>query len=459
MKRSWLVLVTLGLLLGVVGWAAAQPGDIPLLMHIEGDIWSWDGTEITQLTDWGHNDRPVMAPDGRHFAYNSISSLFVEDGEQFFVGDVMPSNIWVGDLETGEFDRISEQPETGNGAVLRSTPAWSPDGRKLVWSEVSLPNYDYQISVYDLAADTTEIVVSGLPQPFDDAGVHPVPVWWVPGSLVTRIVRFTEFSTEGPDNELWIFDESGTLQHVVNLGAHYVYPLGWTHYAGKDYMGVFNYQNQKIGLVDPVAGTVWYVTGQLEMQSGTNPANRLLVNVQPNSQTDVWDVTVTWQTVDGDMLDINHDLFAQHRIALAPHAQAVAYLTDAVYLWQAGEAEQIPGTSGRVDDLAWGSAFWRVAEDESAGPPVCPGALPTRLSAGMEARVVPNPLPNVVRDKPGTDDSTSTILGNIAGGEVFTVLDGPRCAEGMVWWEVDYQGLVGWTAEGQGDIYWLEPLP
>ncbi|MBN1963671.1 MAG: hypothetical protein JW910_03425, partial [Anaerolineae bacterium] len=45
--------------------------------------------------------------------------------------------------------------------------------------------------------------------------------------------------------------------------------------------------------------------------------------------------------------------------------------------------------------------------------------------------------------------------GSVPGGESFAVLDGPVCADGFNWWQVDYGGQVGWTVEGSGSEYFL----
>ncbi|MBN1286789.1 MAG: PD40 domain-containing protein [Anaerolineae bacterium] len=471
MKQFRLVVLSLCLATAAFTYAGPAPaqtqaGDPLLLALIHGDIWAWDGAELAQLTTWGYNERPVISPDGRYFAYNSWSSIFVEAGNPFVAGDDPPSNIWIGDLETGDFTRVSEQPADAGlisnrevSAILRSTPAWSPDGRRLVWSEVELPDYTYRIAGYDLDAGTTQVLVSSVPAPFNDAGVRTIPVWWGPGGIVTQVIRFTEFSLGEPDNELWLFDGDGGLQSVVNLGAPYIYPFGWTTYNGKDYMGVFNYQNLKIGLVDPVGGTVRYVEGRPALRSRANPLNALSVEVRHNSD-DAWDVTAAWQAPWQETpLDVDYDLAWQHKIAPSPAAQAVAYIAEALYIRRPGDTIKVPGTEGiageREAGVAWGAVSWAVA---GAGV-ACPGAPPARLVVGMEARVVPNPAPNVIRSEPNRTSSSSAVIGQISGGETFTVLDGPRCADGLAWWLVDYQGTTGWTAEGEGDEYWLEPLP
>jgi hypothetical protein len=84
---------------------------------------------------------------------------------------------------------------------------------------------------------------------------------------------------------------------------------------------------------------------------------------------------------------------------------------------------------------------------------VCPGALPSRLAGGEQARVTPGPSNNL-RSRPST--SAARIL-KIPGGSMMDVLEGPTCAGGYAWWKVRYVSQTGWTAEGDGTTYWLEP--
>ena len=82
--------------------------------------------------------------------------------------------------------------------------------------------------------------------------------------------------------------------------------------------------------------------------------------------------------------------------------------------------------------------------------------MPTRLTPQIQARVQPG-LPNNLRDNPSTGASA---IGEIPGGALFTVLQGPVCDdEGFLWYQVDFDGVVGWTAEGRGGDFFLEPLP
>lgn len=86
----------------------------------------------------------------------------------------------------------------------------------------------------------------------------------------------------------------------------------------------------------------------------------------------------------------------------------------------------------------------------------CPGFLPSRLRVGAGGRVLPG-VANNLRSAPSVN---SQVLGQIPGGGVFSVVEGPSCdAAGIAWWRVMYQNLNGWTSEGQGSVYWVEPVP
>ncbi len=96
-------------------------------------------------------------------------------------------------------------------------------------------------------------------------------------------------------------------------------------------------------------------------------------------------------------------------------------------------------------------------EPVDPGQPVdsgdCTGTLPARLTVGGQGRVTPG-LPNKMRLEPSL---ASAQIGNIPGEGVFSVIGGPHCADGFLWWKVTYGSTTGWTANGDGTDYWVEP--
>jgi hypothetical protein len=88
----------------------------------------------------------------------------------------------------------------------------------------------------------------------------------------------------------------------------------------------------------------------------------------------------------------------------------------------------------------------------------CPSAddLTPHLAAGWWGRVTSGLTHNLRADATVEAD----INAQVPDGDIFRVLDGPRCADNYVWWEVDYAGTTGWLAEGDAEAnqYWLTPL-
>jgi hypothetical protein len=83
----------------------------------------------------------------------------------------------------------------------------------------------------------------------------------------------------------------------------------------------------------------------------------------------------------------------------------------------------------------------------------------TRLQTGGQAQVAgkPGDPPNRVRTEPNLNADQ---IGLIEPGTIVDLLEGPVCADGLVWWKIAHSSLPGgegWTAEGDGKEYWLNP--
>lgn len=123
--------------------------------------------------------------------------------------------------------------------------------------------------------------------------------------------------------------------------------------------------------------------------------------------------------------------------------------TDGRWWWQVN----YNGVVGWTAEGEGAGTYW--VEPYSGGAYTCPGFVASRLLPGGYGAVTSYPpYPNTLR---GSYSFSGSRIGQIPVGGVFTVLQGPVCAEGTAWWLVNYAGVVGWTAEGQGSTYWLEP--
>lgn len=109
-----------------------------------------------------------------------------------------------------------------------------------------------------------------------------------------------------------------------------------------------------------------------------------------------------------------------------------------------------------VMSLCLSIPFFSITAQAAEIPPECvnAGITPVALVVGEQGQVAPGDSNNV-RDTPSR---SGTQVGAIPAGGVFAVLDGPVCADGLSWWQVDYQGLTGWTVDGAEGEAWLLPV-
>jgi uncharacterized protein YraI len=76
------------------------------------------------------------------------------------------------------------------------------------------------------------------------------------------------------------------------------------------------------------------------------------------------------------------------------------------------------------------------------------------LATNIRARVTLYPAyHNNVRSNPGTDN---TLLFQVAPGEEFDIIGGPRCIDGFVWWRIRFNNQTGWMVEGTSSEAWIE---
>ncbi|MGB7338532.1 MAG: SH3 domain-containing protein [Phototrophicaceae bacterium] len=109
------------------------------------------------------------------------------------------------------------------------------------------------------------------------------------------------------------------------------------------------------------------------------------------------------------------------------------------------------GVNFTLDNL--GNGTLSGANDFQAEPtPIndCALAPPQRMTIGGNGQVITAALN--VRSQP--DGSVLLILNN---NDVFDVLDGSICNNGLYWWQIDYNGTMGWAAEGNTEEYFMQP--
>jgi hypothetical protein len=469
----------------------AQGTDFPLFFVQDRALYAYQAgdTQAQRLvgatgeTGLGAVESPRLSPDFAYIAYRTPAPITVASGGAG--GGQNPDNLMLYALDSGEVSPLAVQPEgasfNANNVPDRwrahSVPAWSPDGRQIAWSEL---NADGQIRlvVREVASGTVRVIAESLPPQF---GVPTAPLvyWGHWGIFISNTPMDPDTFTGLPGGYL-LYDPSGTLLADVTFEDDLMVfrELILALHEGHEYLYGFDRDNDMPVLIDPLTGASETVSAYLEMYSLHNP-DRNGVLFEPTRTSSgrrsfkaiYYDPTM--QTI------IDSPLVRDwSTVALSPGGFIMAY--------QPYDPDQpsararittlngglrfvvpLPAPSLRTTDLFWGPVGFRTNPDYSAilaftdfvrpTPTtfVCPGTLPPQLIIGKEGMVRPGDFNNM-RIQPGT---AFEVLGRIPAGETFQVTAGPVCADGFVWWQVEYNDLIGWTVEGDAAVYWLAPVP
>lgn len=85
--------------------------------------------------------------------------------------------------------------------------------------------------------------------------------------------------------------------------------------------------------------------------------------------------------------------------------------------------------------------------------PPCEGAMPSRAAVGDRGRIITTPEPTRARATPVDGE----IIDLLYEGYAFIIVGGPRCADGILWWEITLRDeRRAWIAEGLNGEYFFE---
>jgi len=457
----------------VAGFAAAQPSDQVVYAYKSGDLWKFNLAEdsAAQLTHWGYNGGPILAPDGRTLAYLSTSPEFIalfNAGTATQSAGAPPANILVMDIATESFRLIADQSGASISGYLRSLPAWSPDSRKLAWLEMDAGAQGVNaaaLKLYDFATNTTSLLAANVDLGAQGSSVDmPTLRWGLGGVAMLRrdnqaqLIDFYDSSS----GALTSYD-LGLNENSDNLVRDFV----WVDHLGsslvalqiQDYWQIINpYDGTRLRLSDPPRLKNRSISGAMQ-----------LIPASVANAAGDWDIH--WYATTGANLQysgyVSPRVNNNHLPALSPNGTEMAWHSGAgVEHWRISMAE---GNRALSSDSGHGRAFpipepvsvvWAPTEwvttGSVAGAPVllsasvnC-GLLPL-LNAGQNAIVGPE-LSLSVR---GAARTSGELLGSLEGGTVVAIDAGPVCADGYNWYAVSNDVISGWTAEGASGDYWL----
>lgn len=469
-----------------IAWAAIAAGDSmaqsidpAIYAYKSGDLWKFNSADgsATQLTNWGYTGGPILAPDGRKLAYLSTSPEFIA---QFNTGiaaqsaGAAPVNIWIMDIATESHTLIADQSGASLAGILRSLPAWSPDSRKLAWLELDASARQAKaaaLKLHDIAANTTSLLVSNIDLAYQSGKIQmPILRWGQAGIARLRLSHQQ--------------DEQNATQHIdfydPITGALTSYDLGLSDNRdnlARDFVWVDHLGNSLIALqiqdyweiINPYDGTRLRLSDPPRLKNRSVAGAMQLIPASIANVDDDWDIH--WYATTG--ANLQYSGYVSPRVnpnflpAMSPDGTEMAWHSgDGVDHWRISMTE---GNSALASDPGHGRAFpipepvsvvWAPTEwvttGSVAGAPVlltasvnC-GLLPL-LSAGQTAIVGPD-LSLHVRAEATTSGEP---LGNLEGGTVVSINEGPVCADGYNWYAISSDSIAGWTAEGANGDYWL----
>lgn len=478
-----MLITALLLILSLGATTRAQSINDTLYAFHEGDIWAWQpGQTPEQLTTWGYNSGPVIAPNGSLLAYRSVASEAVQEiegGEGIAYAGDAPSNIYIMTVSNQNFERIAAQSAQ---RIWRSSPVFSPDSTRIAWAEMRgdfQPSVD--VVVYDTRNGSTR-TIAAIETGYQDAGFLMPVLQWGEGGIARLVYTF---SGTGPGdaasstpNLYWDIinpDTGAVSRHTVgdlSNPDNFIRTWFWAQHGGQEQIayatqsGAWYVLNPQTGAREPLQSAPMLVRENGDRSVALTP---VLLDTQTTTGV-AWDFSSNGNTV---RLPFEaYSVAAGADPAISPDGRYVGWNEfGTVRTWDSATQSpnrvlSSPNFNARVNlgpiTVAWSPMRWvtdgRTGDSPTPTPVTPPDAggcpLLPQLTVGMAVQVAQGQEPNRVRTQPSL---AAPRTGLLFPGEVAIVQEGPVCADGLNWWRVSWSGVDGWTAEGADGTYWLVP--
>jgi WD40-like Beta Propeller Repeat len=351
----------------------------PLVMGINGDIYTWSGpgvAPVARTTFKYNNYPPVLSPDGKTIAYKSTAQIAVNAivAHAGNGGGEPPSTIWLMDITNHteqDATRIAEQPSTAayltSGAanyIIRSNPTWSPDGGALAWTELAVEGQttSYYLVVHSMLTNANSVLVPRLPAEGSYEGYFSEPVKWGAGGLAVDVKTINAAANLVTDT-LYMYDVTGK-QLSASQPIQGLANFDWL--TDDKLNGVLTLSQTTTpngpalwSLLDPVSGKSKPVTGTPELYNISAPNGFTLSPAALNSG-DHWVVNSNGAPVVA--FTVPHIVDVMSNLTISPDSLQIAFVDQTGVLVYSTAGQVTASASSVVSGIAWGHTAWRIRQ-------------------------------------------------------------------------------------------------
>jgi hypothetical protein len=345
---------------------AAQP-TTPVLFTAQGDLWAWsEGAAIERWTQDGALSGVALAPTMTQVAYHTLApvsraglgSLQVDGAIAEYD---LPGDLALLDLTTRAITPLAMQSAdatlAAGGSLVRSYPAWSPDGGAVAWIELPFLGTSAQLVAQNLSTGE-RVTVGG----FELATPRAPQLRWGRGGFAVRL------STQANGEQLFGFyaNDGARLPMLTVIPAtdEFVQTYDWIQVGELDWLGVL-FSSGRWALYDPITGVEQTTTGVPMLYSLSAPdAPALRFGVTA-------DTGFFWETVSAQPQAASVAYpGTPGQVALSPDGGALAFIGYPEYGalgWaRDGALQTVAGTGSTLPEsiaattVLWSAMGWRL---------------------------------------------------------------------------------------------------